>query len=367
MRIGIDTRMFSMSGIGTYLKNLIEGLGELDRNNEYILIMHPSDIINFALPGSNFTIIPSSARPYSLSEQIVLPRVVHKLGLDLIHYPHYFQPVFGRTPVVVTIHDMIHQLFPEFCPSYLHWKISWLMIKRVVRRSRIVLTVSKNSANDLTERLEVSKEKVRVIYNSLPKNWGSSSDKTIPLSLKGFLAERPYFLYVGNHKLHKNIPFLLKAFSNLKMKNEHITLVLTGDSKSFQPLISSLSLSSHVFFLGNINLESLQSIYSNAHALVLPSFYEGFGLPALEAMSLGIPPIVSDAGSLPEVVADAGIVFPVSDMPALERAMFEIIEDAKLRNDLSKKCLERAASFSLSESARQTLSSYRDAVENYKG
>ena len=118
-------------------------------------------------------------------------------------------------------------------------------------------------------------------------------------------------------------------------------------------------------FLGNIELEVLQGIYSNAHALVLPSLYEGFGLPALEAMSLGIPPIVSDAGSLPEVVGDAGMIFPVSDIQVLENQMLKILEDAKFREDLSKKCLERSASFSILESASQTLSAYEDAIEKF--
>ena len=157
MRIGIDSRMISMGGIGTYLRNLIDGIGELDRENEFVLIMHPLDIENFKLPGTNFNIVPSRAHPYSLSEQITLPKVVGKLGLDLIHYPHYFQPVLGRTPIVVTIHDMIHQLFPQFCPSYLHWKISWSMIRKVVKKSRIVLTVSEHSANDLVEKLQITR------------------------------------------------------------------------------------------------------------------------------------------------------------------------------------------------------------------
>ena len=191
--------------------------------------------------------------------------------------------------------------------------------------------------------------------------------KEIPVKLKDFLTERTYFLYVGNHKLHKNIPLLLQAFSNLRKMNKQICLVLTGENKRFKKLISSLSIESSVYFLGKIDLDVLQAIYSNAHALVLPSLYEGFGLPALEAMSLGIPPIVSDAGSLPEVVGDAGIVFPVSDMQVLENQMLRLLEDVKLREELSKKCLERAASFSILESASQTLSAYKDAIENYRG
>ncbi|MBE17600.1 MAG: hypothetical protein CMH79_02450 [Nitrospinae bacterium] len=365
MRIGIDSRMISMTGIGTYLRNLIDGIGELDRKNEFVLFMHPTDIKDFKPPGINFRIVPSKSPPYSVSEQILFPKKVSNLELDLIHYPHYFQPFFGITPVVVTIHDMIHQIFPHFCPSYLHWKISWLMIKRVAKKSRIILTVSKNSAQDIKERLHIGNEKVRVIYNSLPKNWGRNSNKEIPVKLKSFLAERSYFLYVGNHKLHKNIPLLLQAFSNLKKMDKQICLVLTGENQRFEKLISRLSIESSVYFLGNIDLEVLQGIYSNAYALVLPSLYEGFGLPALEAMSLGIPPIVSDAGSLPEVVGDAGMIFPVSDIQVLENQMLRILEDAKFREELSKKCLERAASFSILESASQTLSAYEDAIEKF--
>ena len=365
MRIGIDSRMISMTGIGTYLRNLIDGIGELDKENKFILFMHPSDIENFKLPGSNFKLVPSKSIPYSISEQTVFPKLVSKFKLDLIHYPHYFHPFFGTTPFIVTIHDMIHQLFPHFCPSYLHWKISWLMIKRAVKKSRVVLTVSENSANDITNKLDVEKDKMRVIYNSLPKKWGSESKREISGELKSFLEGRSYFLYVGNHKLHKNNPFLLKAFSNLN-RNKHLCLVLTGENKRFEKIISSLSLHSSVYFLGNIDLETLQGIYSNACAVVLPSLYEGFGLPALEAMSLGVPPIVSDAGSLPEVVADAGLVFPVSDMQALENGMLKMFEDVKLRDRLSYKCLERASSFSMLDSARKTLSAYKDAIVNFR-
>ena len=362
MRIGIDSRMISMTGIGTYLRNLIDGIGELDKENEFVLFMHPSDIENFKSPGTNFKVVPSKSSPYSVSEQILFPKKVSNLELDLIHYPHYFQPFFGITPVVVTIHDMIHQIFPHFCPSYLHWKISWLMIKRVVKKSRIILTVSKNSAQDIKERLHIGNEKVRVIYNSLPKNWGRNSNKEIPVKLKSFLAERSYFLYVGNHKLHKNIPLLLQAFSNLRKMNKQICLVLTGENKRFKKLISSLSIESSVYFLGKIDLDVLQAIYSNAHALVLPSLYEGFGMPLIEAMTFGCPVISSNTSSLPEIYGNASMSFNPKSGEELAHCMKKLVEDKNMREDLKKKGFTQSNKFSWNKCAEETFKVYSSCL-----
>ena len=123
MRIGIDARMIYMSGIGTYLRNLIGGLARLGLDHEYVLFLSKSGRERFGTPGENFSIILSPAPPYSFAEQTSLVRAIESQRLDLIHHPHYAVPLLGRTPMIATIHDLIHQLFPEECPSWLMWRI----------------------------------------------------------------------------------------------------------------------------------------------------------------------------------------------------------------------------------------------------
>ena len=124
MRIGVDARMVFMSGIGTYLRNLLGGLASLDEDIEYTVFIQTDDRERFEPPGENFSPSLVSAPPYSISEQVGFVRRIEGSGLDLIHHPHYAAPVFGRVPMVATIHDLIHQLFPELCPSRLAWRIS---------------------------------------------------------------------------------------------------------------------------------------------------------------------------------------------------------------------------------------------------
>ena len=201
MRIGIDARMIFMSGIGTYLRNLLGGLASLDEDIEYTVFIQTDDRERFEPPGGNFSPSFVSAPPYSISEQVGFVRRIEGSGLDLIHHPHYAAPVFGRVPMVATIHDLIHQLFPELCPSRLAWQVSRMLARRTAGRAKLLLTVSEHSRSDIINHLRASPGKVRLTYNALPPDWGKSLSPEPP---PGIGAEVPFFLYVGNHKEHKN-------------------------------------------------------------------------------------------------------------------------------------------------------------------
>ena len=359
MRIGIDARMLFMSGIGTYLRNLLGGLASLDEDIEYTVFIQTDDNERFEPPGKNFSPSLVSAAPYSISEQVGFVRRIESSGLDLIHHPHYAAPVFGRVPMVATIHDLIHQLFPALCPSRLAWRISRMLARRTASRAKLLLTVSEHSRGDIIRYLGASLVKVRLTYNALPRDWGKSVRPEPP---PGMGDGTPFFLYVGNHKTHKNIPLLLEAFAEVRKRLPAVRLALTGEREGLEQDMASFHLGDEVVFLGDVSHERLEGIYAAARALVFPSSYEGFGYPPLEAMGCGTPAIVSDAAALPEVVGEAGLIVPVGEVAPLRDAMMRLLEDDALRASLSEKARARAAQFSLRALAEDTLKAYRDVL-----
>ena len=363
MRVGIDARMLSMSGIGTYLRSLLAGLSRHDGETEYVLFLRKEDMESCADLGSNFRRVACAAPLYSAAEQTLLPLLAARARLDLIHHPHYFAPFFGGTPMVATIHDLIHQLFPALCPSPLHWRVSKWMLRRTARRARLILTVSQHTKKDISEHADVPEEKIRVTYNALPPGWGEAP---APEALEE-PGDAPYFFYAGNHKRHKNLPLLLHAFADLLKEESGVRLLLTGETGALEAVLCSLGLDEEVVFLGRVPQEALPGVYRSAIALVFPSRYEGFGYPPLEAMVCGTPPIVSDAAALPEVVGDAGIIVPEGDRDALRNAMLRMLREPGLRGALGEKARERARLFRWETLASETRRAYGDALERPSG
>ncbi len=360
MRIGVDARMLSMSGVGTYLRSLLSSLSRSDDDAEYVLFLHKKDMEGCADLGRNFKCVVCEALPYSIAEQAALPLLLERECLDLVHHPHYFAPFLGRTPMVATIHDLIHQLFPAFCPSPIHWRVSKWMIRRTARRARLILTASEHTKSQIMEHVGVPEEKIRVTRNALPPDWEHGRAPR-PEALDR-LGDAPYFLYVGNHKRHKNLELLLDAFAGLREEAGGVRLALAGERENLEGVLRFLNLGEDVVFLGRMSPEALPGVYRSARALVLPSLYEGFGYPPLEAMACGTPPIVSDAGALPEMVRDAGLIVPRGDKAALREAMLRVLKERGLRDVLGRKAKERARLFRWEELAAETRRAYRDAL-----
>ena len=197
-------------------------------------------------------------------------------------------------------------------------------------------------------------------HNALPPGWEDGRAPR-PEALKK-IDDAPYFLYVGNHKRHKNLHLLLDAFADLRKEASGVHLVMTGERESLDGVLRFLNLGEEVVFLGQMPQEALPGIYRPARALVFPSHYEGFGYPPLEAMACGVPPIVSDAGALPEVVGNAGLIVPRGDKDALRNAMLRVLREPVLRDSLAEKSKERARFFHWEKLAAETQRAYRDAL-----
>lgn len=370
MRIAIDVRKYHDFGIGTYIRNLVHQLGRIDREAEYVLLCRPQDRDQIAVPGENFRIVVESARPYSISEQIRIPIALRREHVDLFHAPHYVLPPLVHCRSVVTIHDCIHLMFPQYLPSRMAYVYAWAQLWTATHRSDRILTVSETSKLDILRRFHVPADKVTVVYNAIDERL------TIPPADEGFERVRaryqlkdPFALYVGNIKPHKNLERLIDAFHQLRQETafESLKLVIIGDEISkYQGLRRAVhrhKLHKHVRFFGFVSLETLAVLYRLAGVFVFPSLYEGFGLPPLEAMYFGTPVVTSNVSSLPEVVGDAAILVDPYDTTSIADGMRKALLDEDLRAWLRERGMARAREYSWERSVERIREVYGEVME----
>lgn len=363
MRIGLDARMYARSGIGTYLKALLQGLARLNSPHEFICFLLPEDLSRFTPPGPNIRAEPCPVPVYSLREMAVLPSRFRPHRLDLIHFPHYIYPFWAGLPAVVTIHDLIHLLFPRHHRTPFHRWYARLVMVQGARRARRIITVSEHSKGDILRHLKVPAHKVKVIYNGLlgtfsPDEGGGAEGRV----RRRFGLDPPYLLYVGNAKEHKNLPGLFEAYRRLQARllPRGPLLALTLRREDLRGKMGPLP--EGVRFLGMVEPTELVDLYRSACLLVLPSLYEGFGYPPLEAMACGTPVVASDAASLPEVAGEAALLVPAGDLDRLCDALYDVVTKGELRAELRRRGLERARGFTVRAMAEATLQVYEEAL-----
>ncbi|MBU1166852.1 glycosyltransferase family 4 protein [Patescibacteria group bacterium] len=370
MRIGIDARFFGPfgKGLGRYTQKLITSLEKIDQRNEYFIFLRKENFEAFKPQGKNFNKVLADYRWYTLKEQIMMPKLLKKYRLDLVHFPHFNVPVFYFGSFVVTIHDLIITHFPTKKATTLGpllYKIKqWgykVVISWAVRRAKKIITVSEFSKNELLEYFGLKPDKVVVTYEA-----GTAKKEEYDfnnLSQK-FGLKKPYLLYVGNAYPHKNIEKLVLAFKRLQHGSEFydMNLVLVGRKDYFFKRIEQeaidLSLK-NVFFPGFVSDSELSSLYENAFIYVFPSYYEGFGLPPLEAMSYGLPVISSNTTSMPEILGDAAEYFDPQHVDQIAKKISEVAKNKELREKMIHKGLERVKLYSWKSCAEETLDCYQ--------
>lgn len=361
MHIGLDARMIAYSGIGTYLRCLLSELSVLPGEEEYILFGKDAEVQG-SLGAERCRVITWKVGPYDPWSLFMHP--INKSNVDLFHCPHYNLPFGIRRPCVVTIHDLIHLICPDLLSDRrAHWYASW-MLPSAAHRAAHILTVSEHSKRDILKYLNVPESKVTVISHGV-----SSGFRPYPRSeIQSYRALRKlperFILYVGLLKPHKNIVRLVKAFSILQDTGLHLLLVGRSDKeyRSLNRVLADESLSQRIILYPAWAYEELPLLYNAAECLVLPSLYEGFGLPALEAMACGTPVICSQTTSLPEVVGDAAkLVDPIS-VESIRDGLKRMLMDSSLRAEMSRKGLVRAKRFRWHETAVKTLQVYREVA-----
>lgn len=364
MKIVIDARMYQESGVGRYIRNLITNLENLDKKNEYFILLLKDDFENLNF-GKNFQKVLANFRWYSISEQIKLPKILKELSPDLVHFPHFNVPIFYDGKFVVTIHDLIHQHFQMRRASTLDpvtYRLKQLgykaVFKNAVDNAEKILVPSNYVKDLLIKKWGIEGDKIMVTYEAV-------DDKllTIANSLsQNEVVKPPYIFYVGNAHPHKNVEGLIKAFLQLKEKYPQMSLVLSGHDHHFWQRVKKENMHPDIIYTGYVTDEELVAFYKNASCFVMPSFEEGFGIPLLEAMACGCPVVSSDAASLPEVGGDACIYFNPRDLDDMADKISQVLNNEKLRKDLIEKGQKRYKQFSWEKLAKQTLEVYLSCV-----
>lgn len=366
--IAIDARKIRDFGIGTYTRNLVRELAEIDQENNYLLLTGlPGKEVLTNLP-ENFRVVLQRSPVYSIRELFALSWCLFRLRVDLYHATHYVLPAVVPCRTVVTIHDIIHLLYPEFLPNRLAFIYAFRMIRRGVHRGDRILSVSQNTKSDLMRYFRVDGEKIEVVHNGIEELFHEQlPEDELNRWLKNLGLTRPYILFVGNPKPHKNLDNVVKAYARaLKMNDFPHPLVCVGDKSGIDFKVRQRAeqkgISDRIILLGHVAQEALPAIYQGASLFLYPTLYEGFGLPVVEAMASNVPVITSNNSSLKEIAAGyADLVNPL-DVEGIAKAIVHCVCDADHRGSLRKLGLRRAQDFSWRRAAEQTLEIYRQVL-----
>jgi len=368
MRIAIDARMGdTRGGIGVYIREIISRLADIDKKNQYYIIVNKHGGRSFLPSADNFSIIEStiSHKHYFIKDlwiQFYLPFLLEANRIDLYFNPRYILPFFRRkTKMVVTMHDMIAFLYPENWPGISGFRIR-NYIKYSSQRADIILAVSNCAKKDIIRILNIPEDKIKVIYCGI----NQKLFKPIPdLSLQGIVKRKygirkKYIFTVGPLGTRKNHDRLIDAYSILpKYIREDYQLVISGEKKgTYHNLLKKVSktcLKDDVVFTGFIPEKEMPVIISAASLFVFPSLYEGFGIPLLEAMACGIPLLVSNVSSIPEVVGNAALLFDPYNINEMASVIERAVTDKDLSQKLVQRGFERIKKYSWENTAKEVL------------
>lgn len=373
MKIGINLIYHTeIQGIEVFAKNLVDELIRLDKNVEFILFTNQKSTKIFNFNQNNVRIIEKKFKSLSrfnliLYQQFYFGRQLKKLNIDILFCPSVFTPLFYKNKIVV-IHDCAPFRLKRECNiiSRAYLKLTFFLIKLF---SRKIITVSEFSKKELVDLLKIGPHKIEVIHEATPKlpevDYGF-----IEKTIGKFQLNKPYFIYIGITRPRKNILGLLRAFKKFLEKHPNFLLVLAGkiDTRflNISQEIEKLGLKKNVIQADFISSREKVALYKKAIALTFPSFYEGFGLPALEAQSLGIPVLTSNISSLPETAGKGALYINPCNVEEIAKGMEKIAFDKIHRESLVKKGFENIQRFSWEKSAEEVLKILKNTIKNEK-
>lgn len=361
--IAIDARWLH-SGLGTYTYNLIARFPEFGNGMALRAIVRSENASRIAPFCKALRI--SNAGIYTLREQIEVPWAAR--GADLLHVPHYNVPVLYRGKLVVSILDLIHITDVEYRKRWGTQAYARTMLHIATRKASHIITISQFSKDQIVARLGVPASQITVIHCGVgpqfrPLDRGEARSRLVAARA----ICRPYLLYVGNLKPHKNLGRFLRAFAALRERNKFDpqVLIVTNDRQgrqAIEKLCSDLGIAEGVSFREDVTDELLPWVYAGAECLVMPSMIEGFGLPVLEAMACGTPVACSNAASLPEVGGDAVEYFDPNSVEDIGAAIGRVLHSGEPRAQWRSKALAQVARFSWDNSARRHCEVYRQVL-----
>lgn len=451
MTIGLDCRLYSpnYTGIGRYVFELVKHLIELDQANRYVLFFNQPEYDQFQVPNERWEKRLVNVPHYSLAEQWRFLKILNAEKLDLMHFPHFNAPILYRKPYVVTIHDLTLHYYPykEYSPKWSLKKAIQIFAYRflmgqVVKHAKRVIAVSENTKKDLMKEYGISEQKITRIYEGVPENFQRASEQEIAQVRQKFGITKPYLLYTGVWRSHKNLLNLIRAFEIIALGDRFygtncslgglsvnyfdipkrrnaldLQLVLTGKKDPAYPEIPQLiaklnlrdsqgvpfsiptealysersggipyqkdlardssvpptsntpqlqsewkkeetALFQRIVLTGFVSDEELIGLMSGTALFVFPSLYEGFGLPPLEAMQLGVPVACSNISSLPEVCGDAAAYFDPTKVDEMAQVLKKSLTEISFREALVQKGTLNVQRFSWKAMSGQILDIY---------
>lgn len=351
----VDARMAHHSGIGTYIRNLVPRVARLEQSWRFTLLT--GDAASWCT-SPNVQRTHCGAGIYGVREQLEIPLHVPR-DADLFWAPHYNVPALVGLPLVATIHDLAHLRLPEHTRNPLRQAYARGMYSVVRRRAVAVMCDSRFTHEECRDLLGGLNGRATVVHAGVDEDW-FTVDGEPPTA-------EPYFVFVGNLKPHKNLRCVIEAM-RLTDASWAPALVVIGRSEGMRTsddsVLRAAATSQRIRYAGELPEAELRRYVKGAIALIFPSLYEGFGLPALEAMAAGTPVIASTAASIPEVCGDAAQFFDPRDPADLLRVMRRVASDADLRADLSRRGQARAREFSWAATAQATRNVLRRALES---
>lgn len=375
MKIGIDARMYGHGfGLARYVEQLVKQLQKTDQENQYVFFLRKDNFDHLELTADNFKKVLVDIPWYSWREQLQFKSFIKKQKVDLMHFPHWNVPLFYKDPFVLTIHDLIMFHFPRAEATTLgpikFWikdKAHRLVVKNAVKNAKHILVTSEFTKNDVHKTLNVPLEKMTVTYQA-PFKYEKTivADDVYPILTK-FGINKPYILYVGSAYPHKNLEGLLKAWKIFKDKYGYdYQMVFVGaDSYFYQRLLKkpeTAAIKDSFIFTGLIGDYELCALYRKASLYVFPSFYEGFGLPPLEAMSYGVPVASSNFSCLPEVLGEAALYFDPESPEQMADVIYKGLTDKDIVFELKQKAVQELQKYSNEKLVEDTLRIYNKII-----
>lgn len=357
-KIIIDGRKLKDFGIGTYISHIFKFANDYYKEN-LLLICYPShisELINLNINNSHY--IPTTTKLYSFQEHIILSYLINKTNHQLFHSPHYVVPMFIKCPTIVTIHDVIHLFFPS--KGFIQKFIAKFLMKIAISKSSKIITVSNNSKTDIMTFFPDASYKITTIYNGVDEFFfDMPGEQQLKIISTNFSLPKKFILYVGNNLKHKNIKRLLKAFEMFSSSNNDYYLIFVGGiKKNFVRRFVKKDTFNKIIILPFLDRQTLHCIYYLSDFLVMPSLYEGFGLPVLEAMACRSAVLCSDIPVFKELFANIPFYINPYNTNEIADGMLKLSTNESLKAEIAEKGYYRAQEFLWENSCSKHIEVY---------
>ena len=362
-------------GVGTYIRNVVRTLAQLDRDSEYFLIGSSGKVAECGALPPNFHAVELAGGDDTLQGNLDFRAITKRIECDVVHIPHLFWIPRGLScPYVLTVHDLLEHMYGSRHASSLRRSLHFYLTRRVLRKAARVIAVSQFTKNEIHKLLEIEDDRIEVVYNAIDERFlhGHATEADRDLIAQRYLVNYPFILYAGAIRPHKNVVRIIEAFSALKSELQKedeypdLKLIIIGDDLSSHPRLRRTvvrsAVQNDVRFLGFVPIEVLRIFYDVAKVFVFPSLYEGFGLPPLEAMAHGTPVVTSNTSSLPEVAGNAALLVNPENVFEIRRGLHRALLDPVLRARMKQRGYEQAQRFSWTTSVSRILEIYREVA-----